>query len=253
MNQNYNNFNNNNENHNFNGMNLDPIDMTRNYGNQVRQIIQESEVINKSFLFMGLALLLTALSAIITANTDFVFILGNRFAFYSIIFAELAIVIGATQAMKKNMLALSAILFTLYSIINGVTLSIIFFVYTQQSIMYVFIVTSILFFVMAFIGLVTNVDLSRLGGILLMGLVGIIIASVANMFFKNNTMDFLLTILGIGIFMGLTAYDMQKIKRMQYGNPGYSANVLALYGAMSIYLDFINLFLRLLNLLGKKR
>lgn len=253
MNQNYNNFNNNNDNRNFNDMNLDPIDMTRNYGNQVRQIIQESEVISKSFLFMGLALLLTALSAIITANTDFVYILGDRFTFYGIIFAELAIVIGATQAMKKNMLALSAILFTLYSIINGVTLSIIFFIYTQQSIMYVFVVTSILFFVMAVIGLVTKVDLSRMGGILLMGLVGIIIASVANMFFKNNTMDFLLTILGIGIFMGLTAYDMQKIKRMQYGNPGYSANVLALYGAMSIYLDFINLFLRLLNLLGKKR
>jgi FtsH-binding integral membrane protein len=255
MNQNYNNFNNGNDNNNFNGSNFDPIDMTRNYSNQVRQIIQESEVVNKSFLFMGLALLLTALSAIITANTDFVYdiILGGRFAIYGILFAEFAIVIGATHAMKKNMLALSAVLFTLYSIINGVTLSIIFFVYTQQSIMYVFIVTTIVFLIMAVIGLVTKVDLTKLGGFLLMGLVGLIVASISNLFFRNDTMDFLLTIIGIGIFMGLTAYDMQKIKRMQYENPEYSTNVLALYGAMSIYLDFINLFLRLLRLLGRKR
>ncbi len=255
MNQSYNNFDNEKDNYNFNALNLDPIDMTRNYSNQVKQIIQESEVVNKSFLFMGLALLLTALSAITTANTNLVYdiIFGGSFAIYGILIAELAIVFAATHAMRKNMLALSAVLFTLYSIINGVTLSIIFLVYTQQSIMNVFIVTTIVFFIMALIGLVTNVDLTKLGGILLMGLIGLIVASISNIFFRNDSMDFIITIIGIGIFMGLTAYDMQKIKRMQYENPGYSANVLALYGAMHIYLDFINLFLKLLRLMGKKR
>lgn len=267
MNQDNNNFNSNgNGNNNFSnnnngyptnsgGVNLDPFDMTRNYSNQVKQVIQESEVVTKSFLFMALALLLTAVSAITAANSGFMIdiIFSGSKAIYGFFIAEIVIVIAATHAMKKNMLVPSAILFSLYSIINGITLSIIFFIYVQQSIMQVFVIATIVFLIMAVIGLVTSVDLTKFGGILLMGLVGLIVASIANMFFLSNTLDFIISLIGIGLFMGLTAYDMQKIKRMQYENPGYSVNVLALYGAMNIYLDFINLFLYLLRILGKKR
>ena len=105
---------------------------------------------------------------------------------------------------------------------------------------------------MAIVGFTTDRDLTSFGSLLMIGLFGIIIASIVNIFLKSSGLDYLLCILGIAIFLGLTAYDTQKIKKLAMNNPGYSLSVIAMYGALELYLDFINLFLKLLQLLGKK-
>jgi FtsH-binding integral membrane protein len=136
---------------------------------------------------------------------------------------------------------------------NGLTLSIIFLVYEIQSITRVFFITAFIFGGMALYGKITKRDLSRLGSICIIGLIGIILGSLVNLFLRSNPLDYLITIIGIIIFLGLTAYDVQKIKNLAANNMGYSVTVLALWGAMNLYLDFINLFLKLLRLMGKRR
>jgi FtsH-binding integral membrane protein len=147
-------------------------------------------------------------------------------------------------------------MFLLFSILNGVTLSAIFVVYTMSSIATTFFVTAGTFAAMAFIGYTTKKDLTKIGGILLMALIGLIIASVVNIFLKNSMMDIVISAIGVLIFVGLTAYDAQKIKEMML-DCGTEVNdftqKLAVFGALSLYLDFINLFLYLLRFLGKQR
>ena len=155
--------------------------------------------------------------------------------------------------MSKNLVGPSVALFTIYSIINGLTLSVIFLVYTQSSIVAVFFLTAAMFGVMAAIGLFTKKDLTRIGSLCLMGLIGIILAGIVNIFLQSNSMDWMISILGVLIFVGLTAYDTQKIK-MRSAEIGEDRIVTtALFGAMQLYLDFINLFLKLLRILGKRK
>lgn len=212
----------------------------------------QSEVVWKTFSFVALALLLTTFSAFITVTSNMLYVVADKFVFF--IIAELVIVFAAGFVMRRNMVISSAVLFALYSLMNGFTLSVIFISYEIGSITNVAATAAVLFIVMAVIGVTTKKDLTSLGGILLMGLVGIIVTSVLNMvFFKSGTMDFTISLIGVGIFMGLTAYDAQKTRIMAASNPMYSTNVLALYGAMNLYLDLINLFLKLLRILGKRR
>lgn len=147
------------------------------------------------------------------------------------------------------------LLFITYSIVSGISLSFIFLTYTESSIARVFFMAAGLFAVMAVAGYTTKTDLSKLGSILFIGLIGIIVASLINMFIGSSTMDYIISILGVIIFTGLTAYDMQKLKRIgetvATGSEG--AQKMALMGALTLYLDFINLFLMLLRLFGGRR
>jgi FtsH-binding integral membrane protein len=142
-------------------------------------------------------------------------------------------------------------LFMAYAATVGVTFSIIFLTYTSTSIMRVFFITASMFAIMAFIGYTTKKDLSKLGMLLLMGLIGIIIASLVNIFLKSSGLELVISYIGVVIFLGLTAYDIQKIKKIyaQFGNAGN----LAVLGALSLYLDFLNLFLFLLRIFGAGR
>lgn len=147
------------------------------------------------------------------------------------------------------------LLFIAYSAIMGVSLSTIFLVYTASSIFTTFFITAGTFGVMAFLGYTTKTDLTKFGSILMMGLIGIIIASVVNMFMGSETTDYIISILGVLIFTGLTAYDVQKLKRIgsgvEYGTD--ETNKLAIMGALNLYLDFVNLFLFLLRFLGDRK
>lgn len=211
------------------------------------------EVVLKSFLFMVGALLITACAALTISPYAALRLLSGG-SFYVIVAAELGIVIASNFALRKNNAILAGILFTAYSYLTGVTLSIIFMVYTTASIVTIFLTTAAIFAIMAVYGLVTKTDLSRVGNILLMALIGIIIISFVNIFLLHSSMlDTAISAIGVLIFVGLTAYDTQKIKRMVAVSNSQNVNSLALFGAFELYLDFINLFLKLLSLLGKRK
>ena len=224
------------------------------YGTQAMDV---NMILTRSFLFMFIALLITGITALLVA-TSFTengalgrLVYGSKYGFLVFIIAEFAIVIACNVAMKKNNLVLSAILFFVYSVVNGMTLSVIFLAYTKSSITSVFFVAAGIFAVMAILGAVTKIDLTKLGVICVIGLFGIIIATLINVFIGSETMTTVISAIGVLIFVGLTAYDVQKIKKMAAAPTGYDPNVIGLYGAMELYLDFINLFLYLLRLFGK--
>lgn len=211
------------------------------------------EVIFKSFLFMVGALLITACAAL-TISPYIAFRLLSGVNFYILIAAELGIVLVSNWALRKNNAILAGILFTAYSYLTGVTLSIIFLVYTTASIVTIFVTTAAVFGIMAVYGLVTKRDLSSIGNLCLMGLLGIILVSVVNLLILKNTMlDTVISAVGVLIFVGLTAYDTQKIKKNVAASNSQNVTSLALYGAFELYLDFINLFLKLLRLFGKRK
>ena len=215
-------------------------------------------LMRKVYVWMALALVVSGLTAYYVAGSEqmLMAIFGNQITFWVLAIAEFGLVIGLTAALKKLSFPVAAIMFLLFSILNGVTLSAIFVVYTLSSIATTFFVTAGTFAAMAFIGYTTKKDLTKIGGILLMALIGLIIASVVNIFLKNSMMDIVISAIGVLIFVGLTAYDAQKIKEMML-DCGTEVNdftqKLAVFGALSLYLDFINLFLYLLRFLGKQR
>ena len=170
-------------------------------------------------------------------------------------FAPLGLVFlmgGMVNKMSSTMLLAT---FLIFSMIMGISLSYIFLIYSVGSIVNVFFITAAVFGVMAVAGYTTKTDLTKLGSILMIGLIGIIIASVVNMFLGSSTMDYIISIIGVVVFTGLTAYDVQKLKRMgeQVATGTETAQKMALMGALSLYLDFINLFLMLLRLFGGRR
>lgn len=174
---------------------------------------------------------------------------------YIVMFAPLGFVLLMSFGFQKLSSMAMVILFIIYSAIMGISLSTIFLVYTASSIFMTFFITAGTFGVMAFLGYTTKTDLTKFGSILMMGLIGIIIASVVNMFMGSETMDYIISILGVLIFTGLTAYDVQKLKRIgtgvEYGTD--ETNKLAIMGALNLYLDFVNLFLFLLRFLGDRK
>ena len=214
-------------------------------------------LMRKVYVWMALALIITGVTAFGVANSPGVInaIYSNSAVMWGLIIAELALVIGISAAINRLSLATATLLFVLYSAINGVVLSSIFLVYTTSSIASVFFITAGTFAVMAFVGYTTKADLTSLGKILLMALIGLIIASLVNVFFLKSTgFNLIVSYVGVLIFVGLTAYDSQKIKQMLMMAPdaGESSQKLALLGALSLYLDFINLFIYLLRILGKR-
>jgi len=213
----------------------------------------------KVFNWMAIGLGLTGLAAFLTVNSQAAlqFIFGNKMVFYGLIFGELGLVIYLSARIERISAQAATGLFVAYSTLNGVTLSAILIVYTMTSVAATFFVTAGMFGAMAVYGFVTKKDLSSWGSFLFMGLIGIIIASVVNIFLGSSMMSWMISGIGVLVFTGLTAYDVQKITRIGAAgimDGGESAiRKGAIMGALALYLDFINLFLMLLRFMGNRR
>ncbi len=212
-------------------------------------------LMRKVYVWMALALALTGLTAYgIANNTNLAFtLISNRALFWGIAIAEFALVVFLSARIQKLSLSTATLSFLLYSVLNGVTMSIIFLAFTASSIATTFYITAGTFGVMAVYGYVTKTDLSKWGNILRMALLGLIVALVVNIFLHNSMLDLIISGIGVILFTGLTAYDSQKIKTalalQEY--PDENAQKIALIGALNLYLDFINLFLYLLRFFGR--
>ena len=213
-------------------------------------------LMRKVYVWMTLALVITGFTAYYVAHSESLMLalVTNQILFWGLAIAELALVIGLSAAINRLSLTTATLMFILYSVINGALLSYIFILYTASSISTVFFITAGTFAAMAIVGYTTKTDLSSLGKILLMALIGLIIATVVNIFVKSSGFDMIISYVGVLIFVGLTAYDSQKIKQMllQAPDAGEGAQKIALLGALSLYLDFINLFIYLLRIFGKR-
>lgn len=214
-------------------------------------------LMRKVYLWMTLALVITGFTAFgIASNPGIAYaIVTNRLLFWGLIIAEFGLVIGISGAINKLSAVTATLLFVLYSIVNGATLSVIFMAYTMSSIASVFFITAGLFGVMAFIGYTTKTDLTSIGKILFMALIGIILATIVNLFVGSSMLNMIVSYVGVVIFTGLTAYDSQKIKNMLYNADSMDEGMqkIALLGSLTLYLDFINLFLMLLRIFGGNR
>lgn len=231
---------------------------------ELEKIIRQQEMTNAStfkvlmrkvYLWMTLALMTTGITAAGVANSPNILALiySSQVVMWGIIIAEFGLVIYISARLEKLSLSTATTLFALYSILNGVMLSSIFLLYSTAIISKVFFITAGTFGVTALYGYATKKDLSSLGNILFMALIGLVIATVVNVFMKSAMFDLILSYIGVIIFVGLTAWDSQKIKHMMMvqQDADESAQKLALIGALSLYLDFINLFLYLLRIFGR--
>lgn len=231
---------------------------------ELEKIIRQQEMTNAStfkvlmrkvYLWMTLALMITGITAAGVANSPNILALiySSQVVMWGIIIAEFGLVIYISARLEKLSLSTATTLFALYSILNGVMLSSIFLLYSTAIISKVFFITAGTFGVTALYGYATKKDLSSLGNILFMALIGLVIATVVNVFMKSAMFDLILSYIGVIIFVGLTAWDSQKIKHMMMvqQDAGEGAQKLALIGALSLYLDFINLFLYLLRIFGR--
>ena len=214
-------------------------------------------LMRKVYVWMTLALVMTGLSAYYVASSPSLTlaIFSNSILFYGLMIAEVGLVIWLSSRIHKMSLLSASLMFSVYAILNGVTMSVIFLAYTMSSIATTFFVTAGTFGVMAFIGTVTKSDLTKMGQILTMALVGMIIAIVVNLFLGNGMLDIIISVVGILVFTGLTAYDAQKIKQMliNCNEVNDQTQKLSVIGALSLYLDFINLFIYLLRFLGDRK
>ena len=213
-------------------------------------------LMRKVYVWMTLALAITGFTAYGVATSPGILqaIYTNQILFWGLIIAEFALVFGVSAAINRLSLTTATLMFILYSVINGALLSYIFLAYTASSVATVFFITAGTFGAMALIGYTTKADLSSMGKILFMALIGLIIATIVNVFVKSDGLTMILSYVGVLIFVGLTAYDTQKIKQMllQAPDASESAQKMALLGALTLYLDFINLFIYLLRIFGKR-
>ena len=211
----------------------------------------------KTFNWMAVGLAITGVVAYFTAATGVAYSIIGSPLFYVLIFAELGLVFYLSARIAKIQASTASGLFIGYSVLNGLTLSVIFLAYTSSSIAATFFITAGMFGAMAVYGLVTKKDLSGWGSFLFMGLIGIIIASVVNIFLQSSAVSWVVSMIGVIVFTGLTAYDVQKIKRIgEDGIMSQGAEAIrkgSIMGALTLYLDFINLFLMLLRFFGGSR
>jgi uncharacterized protein len=217
--------------------------------------VSQTLLIRKVYVWMCLALLITAGTAYRVANSEELLriIFSSKLSFFGIIIAQFAIVWFLSARIKTLSMTTATILFALYSVLMGVTMSCIFIAYTQSSIASTFFITAGTFAVMSIYGFTTKKDLTSIGNLLFMALVGLIIAMVVNFFLKSSMMDLVISCIGVLIFVGLTAYDTQKIKALMNRENTEENQKMAIIGSLMLYLDFINLFLFLLRIFGKRR
>lgn len=233
---------------------------TGNVAERDLQVIKSAQatLMRSVYLWMTLALAITGFASFVVASSPMLLqaVFGNRLVFWGLIIAEFALVVMLSARIHKMTAPTATMMFIVYSLLNGVVLSSIFLLYTAQSIANVFFITAGTFGVMSVYGMVTKSDLSKIGNICFMALIGLIIATVVNMFLKSEGMMLVISYIGVLIFVGLTAYDTWKIKNdiRQYGTEvNDMTQKLALMGALSLYLDFVNLFLYLLRIFGNRK
>lgn len=210
------------------------------------------------YTWMTCGLLMTALTAMIVGrNENWLYALATSGMYWGLLIAELVLVIFLSARLHKMSFATAGLMFAAYAILNGATLSLIMAIYTAESISQAFFVTAGTFGAMSLVGFFIKKDLSAIGRVLLMGLIGLIIATVVNIFWHNTGLALVLNYVGVIVFVGLTAYDTQKIKRMlamaQHAGVNDDTNKLALMGSLELYLDFVNLFLYILRLFGNRK
>ena len=212
------------------------------------------QILPKVFAWMCFGLLLTFITGYVLA-TYFPYTVLNIVSGWGLLIVfiiEIALVIFLSARIMKMSPITARLSFLLYSFVSGITFGTIFLIYELTSILYVFLITSVIFALFAFIGAVTKVDLSKLGMFLLMGLLGSIICLIVNIFLQNSVFDLVISIVLILIFIGFTAYDVQKLKQLSASNL-ISEDNLAIYGALDLYLDYINLFIQLLSIFGDRK
>ncbi len=216
-------------------------------------IVKQNALIRQVYAWMGAGLAITALMALFTLSTPVIInaIAGNRILFFGLMIGELALVFTLSGAINRMSAAVATLLFVAYSALNGVTLSILALVYTANSIASTFVITAGMFGAMSIYGYMTRRDLTSLGSFLFMGLIGVVIASVVNIFVGSSAVSWIISGIGVIVFTGLTAYDTWKIKAM--AAQGIEGKKPAILGALTLYLDFINLFLMLLRFTGDRR
>lgn len=234
---------------------LDTKNITRE--NSVSKAAQ-STLMRSVYTWMTLALVITGLTAMYMAKslTLLNMMMQNSMMFWGLLIAEVALVMYLSVRINKISFTTATLLFIAYSILNGATLSILFLLYTISSIATAFFVTAGTFGVMALYGYITKKDLTRIGNLCLMGVIGIIIATVVNIFINNSMMDMVISYIGVLLFIGLTAYDSQKIKHLLSSDDievNETTQKIAVMGALTLYLDFINLFIYLLRILGDRK
>ena len=212
--------------------------------------------ISKVFGTMFLGLLVTAFAALLVATNDSLMKLfyGTNLVFILII-AELGVVFALSASINKLSYGVTQLMFYVYALINGITLASIFYVYELGTIYVAFFTTAISFGVMAVYGMVTKKDLTKIGNMLMMGLIGVIVASLINLFLRSESFDIVVSFIAVAIFVGLVAYDTQKLKSYYYAsmNDYQMQRKIAIMGALSLYLDFINIFLYLLRIFASKK
>ena len=218
---------------------------------------EQARFMTKVFGWMSVALAITGVVAYLVSNSPQLlqFVFGNRFIFFGLIIGELLLVGYLSAAVMRMSADMATMVFLLYSVLNGLTLSFVFLIYTSTSIAGTFLITAGTFAAMSAYGYFTKNDLTKAGSLLFMALIGLVIASIVNIFLRSPMMYWIITYAGILIFVGLTAYDTQKIKNMNIiGNEGTEEDHKeAIMGALTLYLDFINLFLYLLRLFGNRK
>ena len=240
--------------------------LTQRNSNQTARVNIETKDMAANFVanvfaWMGIALAITAFTAYYFASNEnlinslFNPVTGMTTLGWVIMLAPFGFVLAMSMGFQRFSAGTLTLLFGVFSILMGASLSFILLIYTSASVFQTFAVTAGMFGVMSFVGYTTKTDLTKFGSLMMMGLIGIIIASVVNMFMRSGTFDYIISFIGVLVFTGLTAYDVQKLKRIgagiQYGSE--SARKLVIMGALSLYLDFINLFLFLLRFLGNRR
>lgn len=225
------------------------------HASQAEVVQTTSSVMKRVYFKMFLGLLVTAFISLFCANSmSFMsFVATNSWLYWGLFIAELALVFVLSARVMKMSSAAATLMFFAFAALNGMTLAPIFLVYTMTSIAKTFFICAGTFGAMSVYGYFTTQDLTKWGNFLFYALIGLIIASVVNIFTKSSTLDWIISIAGVLIFVGLTAWDTQKIKQMALVTPSSYVGHLATIGALTLYLDFINLFLYLLRFFGSQR
>lgn len=208
----------------------------------------------KVYSWMAIGLGLTAVVAFAVAGSPEILraLVGNRLVFFGLVIAELGLVFYLSARAARMAPGTAAGLFAFYSALNGVTLSIVLLAYTGESVTTTFVVTAGMFGALALFGSTTKRSLAGAGQFFMMGLVGLILASLVGMFWQSDALQFLISVVGVIVFTGLTAWDAQRLKQMALALPEGQVGAYAIVGALSLYLDFINLFLMLLRFTGRR-
>ena len=222
-------------------------------------VVRVNSFIRSVYNWMAIGLALTAFTSFFVASTPALLqlIFGNQIVLFGLIIGELGMVFYLSARVNKLSAATATSLFVLYSILNGATLAAIFIIYTASSIATTFFTCALTFAACSVFGMITKRDLTSMGGFMMMGLIGIIIASLMNMFFRSPGLSIIISYVGVLVFVGLTAYDTQKLKQMALTMPDDASGAMvrkgAIMGALTLYLDFINLFIMMLHIFGGSR